>query len=190
MIGSVDAALAALRAGRVVAVPTDTVYGVAATLSAAPSLFAVKQRPRDVALPVLIADAEQLAGMVRMPLPARATELIAEWWPGPLTLVLDRDPSFTVDLGGDALSSRTVGVRLPASDIVRTLCAEVGPLAVTSANLHGRATPPDARGVDAELGAAVAVVVDGGICSGAPSTVVRVTIDSTVRVLRQGAATA
>jgi tRNA threonylcarbamoyl adenosine modification protein (Sua5/YciO/YrdC/YwlC family) len=187
LIGTYGDALAALRAGHVVAIPTDTVYGVAASLSAAPSLFAVKQRPRDVALPVLIADASQLAGVVRAPLPSRARDLIAEWWPGPLTVVLDRDPSFTVDLGGDARSARTVGVRLPAADLVRTLCGAVGPLAVTSANLHGRPTPPDASGVEAQLGDAVAVVVDGGTCTGAPSTVVRVASDGTVTVLREGA---
>jgi L-threonylcarbamoyladenylate synthase len=187
VIGSLDDALAALRAGKVVAVPTDTVYGVAAALPAAASLFAVKQRPRDVALPILIADESQLDGIVATPLPPVAEELIAKWWPGPLTLVLDRDVSFTVDLGGDARSSPTVGVRLPASDLVRTLCAGIGPLAVTSANLHGRPTPPDAAGIAAELGAAVAVVVDGGTCAGAPSTVVRVTRHGTVAVLREGA---
>jgi tRNA threonylcarbamoyl adenosine modification protein (Sua5/YciO/YrdC/YwlC family) len=190
LIGSLDDALAALRAGRVVAIPTDTVYGVAALLPSAPALFTVKQRPLDVALPVLIADESQLAGVVRMPLPPVADELVAKWWPGPLTIVLDRDPSFTVDLGGSdaAGSTRTVGVRLPASDLVRALCTDVGPLAVTSANLHGRPTPPDAAGVERELGDAVAVVVDGGTCAGAPSTVVRVTRDGALTVLRQGAA--
>jgi tRNA threonylcarbamoyl adenosine modification protein (Sua5/YciO/YrdC/YwlC family) len=187
VIGTLDDALVALRAGRVVAIPTDTVYGVAAVLSAAPSLFAVKQRPREVALPVLIGDEAQLAGIVQLPFPAAVDELTATWWPGPLTIVFDRDPSFTVDLGGDAQSSRTVGVRLPASDIVRTLCHEVGPLAVTSANLHGRPTPPDAAGIEAELGDSVAVVVDGGTCTGAPSTVVRIENDGTVTVLREGA---
>jgi tRNA A37 threonylcarbamoyladenosine synthetase subunit TsaC/SUA5/YrdC len=72
---------------------------------------------------------------------------------------------------------------------VRALCTEVGPLAVTSANLHGRPTPPDARRVARELGDAVAVVVDGGVCEGAPSTVVRVTGDGSLTVLRQGGVT-
>lgn len=187
MIGSVDDALAALRAGRVVAVPTDTVYGVAALLDHAPALFAVKQRPRDVPLPVLVADESQLRGVVAFPLPDAAAVLVDRWWPGPLTIVVDRDPTFTVDLGGSGDAATTVGVRCPASDLVRSLCRAVGPLAVTSANLHGRPTPPDAPGVATELGDAVAVVVDGGICEGVPSTVVRVTADGAVTVLRRGA---
>ena len=187
MIGGVDDALAALRAGRVVAVPTDTVYGVAARLDCAAALFEVKRRPHDVALPVLVADVEQLRGVVALPLPAAAQALVDRWWPGPLTVVVDRDASFTVDLGGAAESAGTVGVRLPDAAVVRELCGSVGPLAVTSANLHGRPTPPDAAGVAAELGEAVAVVVDGGRCEGAPSTVVRVSADGTVEVLRRGA---
>jgi tRNA threonylcarbamoyl adenosine modification protein (Sua5/YciO/YrdC/YwlC family) len=189
VIGTREDALAALRAGRVVAIPTDTVYGVAAVLSAAPSLFAVKQRPREVALPVLIADESQLHRIVQLPLPPGVEGLVATWWPGPLTIVLDRHPSFAVDLGGSGEAATTVGLRLPASDVVRSLCAEVGPLAVTCANVHGRPTPRDAAGVAAERGVAGAVVVDGGVCEGAPSTVVRVTRDGTVTVLRQGAAT-
>jgi tRNA threonylcarbamoyl adenosine modification protein (Sua5/YciO/YrdC/YwlC family) len=188
VIGSVDDARAALRAGRVVAVPTDTVYGVAATLDAASALFTVKQRPHDVPLPVLIADVAQLDGIVVQPLPAPATALISRWWPGPLTVVVDRDPGFTVDLGGAGDAERTVGVRLPDAAVVRALCASVGPLAVTSANLHGRPTPVEAAGVAAALGDAVAVVVDGGRCEGLPSTVVRVTAAGAVQVLRRGAA--
>lgn len=188
MIGSVDDALAALRAGHVVAVPTDTVYGVAATLDHAPSLFDVKQRPHDVPLPVLIGDMTQLRGVAALPLPAAASALIARWWPGPLTVVVDRDAAFTVDLGGGPEAAATVGVRLPDAPVVRSLCAAVGPLAVTSANLHGRPTPLDAAGVAAELGRGVAVVVDGGVCDGAPSTVVRVDGGGVIEVLRRGAA--
>lgn len=188
MIGSVDDARAALLDGRVVAVPTDTVYGVAARLDCAPALFTVKRRPHDVPLPVLVADEAQLRGVVALPLPAAAQALIERWWPGPLTVVVDRDDAFTVDLGGSGDATRTVGVRVPDSAVVRSLCSSVGPLAVTSANLHGRPTPPDAAGVAAALGDAVEVVVDGGRCEGAPSTVVRVTASGAVEVLRRGAA--
>ena len=73
--------------------------------------------------------------------------------------------------------------------MVRQLCTAVGPLAVTSANRHGHPTPPDAAGVDRELGGAVAVVVDGGVCDGVPSTVVRVHADGEIVVLRQGGVT-
>jgi tRNA threonylcarbamoyl adenosine modification protein (Sua5/YciO/YrdC/YwlC family) len=186
VIGSVDDALTALRAGRVVAVPTDTVYGVAAVLSHAGALFDVKERPRDVALPVLVSSVDQLAGVVSLPLQPVTASLVDRWWPGPLTIVLDRDPAFTVDLGGTAVSAATVGVRCPDAPVVRELCAAVGPLAVTSANRHGRPTPHDAAGVAAELGSSVAVVVDGGRCEGTPSTVVRVSAHGTLEVLRQG----
>ena len=164
--------------------PTDTVYGLAATLASAGRLFDVKRRPRDVDLPVLVASADQLRGLARLPLPEAAARLVAEHWPGALTLVLDRDPDLEADLGA---SATTVGVRCPDAEVVRAVCAEVGPLAVTSANRHGEPTPATAQEVAAALGDDVAVVVDGGRLDGVPSTVVRVPPDGAVEVLRRGA---
>jgi len=167
-----------------VVIPTDTVYGVAVAASvpgATAKLFAIKERPADVPLPVLVADAEQ-AALVADRVPAPAKRLMARWWPGGLTIVLAKSPSFDVDLGGDGT---TVGLRVPDHDVPRELARRVGPLGTTSANRHGRPTPPDAAGVAAELGDGVAVVVDGGVCEGEPSTVVSC-VDGGIRIVRQG----
>jgi len=162
------------------------VYGVAVDPSrpgATDRLFAVKERPTEVALPVLAADVDQafaLAGEV----PPAARRLADAFWPGGLTLVVPRRPGLGYDLGG--VDDLTIGVRVPDHDVVRSLARRVGPLAATSANLHGRPTPETAAGVAAELGDRVAVVLDGGVCAGAPSTVVACTADGAVTVLRAG----
>ena len=104
-------------------------------------------------------------------------------WPGALTIVVPRRPGLTADLGSD---DATIGIRRPAHAVVRQLCQRVGPLAVTSANLHGGETPATAAGVAELFGAEVAVVVDGGVCAGAPSTVVDCT-GPEPRLLREGA---
>src|SRR3954468_12745678 len=125
---------AALEAGLVVAIPTDTVYGLAADPfrpGATDRIFEAKKRPRDVELPVLVADVEQALSLCAQELVAAgARRLMERFWPGPLTLVLPRRPGLDADLGSDDL---TIGVRCPAHVVARTLCARVGPLAVTSA---------------------------------------------------------
>ena len=177
-----DEAVAALQRGEVIVVPTDTVYGVACLLPFTARLFEVKERPTDVALPVLVADEAQAREIAQVSDVAAA--LMAEHWPGGLTLVLPRADGFDADLGGTDPS--TVGVRVPNHEIPRELARRVGPLVTTSANLHGRPTPPTAAEVREQLD--VAVVLDGGRCDGAPSTVVRVDGDEVV-VLRQGSVT-
>ena len=165
----IDAAVAALLDGRVVAIPTDTVYGLAALPSARATLFELKRRPPEVHVPVLVADIEQAATVGEL------HPLMEAHWPGPLTVVVRR-------LDGEPPG--TVGLRCPDDDLVRDLCRRAGPLAVTSANLHGQPTPPDATGVAALF--PDIVVVDGGVRAGEPSTVVDVTGPEPV-VLRQGA---
>jgi tRNA threonylcarbamoyl adenosine modification protein (Sua5/YciO/YrdC/YwlC family) len=168
---SIDDAVAALRAGQVVVVPTDTVYGIAvdpARPGATDRLFVIKERPTDVALPVLAADAEQ-AFSLAADVPQVARDLADAFWPGGLTLVLRRRAGLGYDLGGP--DDATIGVRVPDHEVPRALAAAVGPLATTSANLHGRPTPETAAEVAAEL-TGVAVVLDGGRCAGVPSTVV------------------
>src|SRR5438067_644344 len=174
-----------LAGGLVVALPTDTVYGVAVDPTVAGALgrlFATKGRPREVAVAVLVADGAQ-ATSVAATLPDRARRLVARFWPGGLTVVVARRPGFDVDLGGDPA---TVGVRCPAHDAVRDLCRRVGPLAVTSANRHGEPTPATAHEVAAVVGDRVALVLDGGECAGAPSTVVDCT-GAPPALLREGA---
>jgi len=180
--GSIDAAVDALRAGRAVVVPTDTVYGVAADPSApggTERLFVAKRRPHHVQLPVLVEDLAQAGEVVEVP--DQAARLMARFWPGALTIVLPRRAAFDADLGGDGAS---VGVRCPDHPVPRQLCAAVGPLAATSANLHGAATPATAIEVAELLGGAVDLVLDGGPCQGAPSTVVDCSTEP--RLLREG----
>ncbi len=181
-----DEAVRLLRAGEVVAVPTDTVYGVAVDPfqpGAIDRLFAAKDRPRDVAVPILVASAGDLVALVEGEVDVFARRLVDRFWPGALTIVLPRRRDLRLlDLGGDAA---TIGVRCPDHRLVRELCAAVGPLATTSANRHRDPTPPDAIGVAEALGVAVGLVLDGGTCHGAPSTVVSV-LDDEVRILREG----
>lgn len=171
IVTDLDAVEHALRAGQVVGIPTDTVYGVAVDPfhpSATDRLFAAKRRPRDVELPVLVADSAQAAALAA-PISDVARDLMDRFWPGALTIVLARMPGREFDVGDNIA---TVGLRCPDHDLVRDLCRRVGPLATTSANLHGQPTATTAADVVAQLGDAVAVVLDGGTCAGAPSTVV------------------
>jgi len=172
----VERAAAQLAAGMVVAIPTDTVYGLAVDPrqpGGVDRIFALKRRPGEVALPVLVAGWDQVEVVAGILEPA-ARDLADRFWPGPLTLVVPRAVGFGADLGGPAGTRRTVGVRWPDHPVVRALCAEVGPLAVTSANRHGKPPATLAQevisvfSVDDRLSA----VVDGGVCDGVPSTVV------------------
>ena len=181
-------AAAALRAGGVVLLPTDTVYGLAAlTTHAEEDLFVLKGRPADRSIAVLVADrpaAESLAADVPAPLAA----LMDRHWPGPLTVVLPRPQSPAPQLGGDR---DTIGVRCPDHSWLRGLLAEVGPLATTSANRHAQPTPPQAADVLAALppdphsGAAITVAIDGGPCAGQASTVVTWQ-EGALKILRPG----
>ena len=174
----------ALRVGLAVALPTDTVYGLAADVSvpgATDRIFEVKHRPHDVDLPVLVADADQALGLATA-VPDSALALMTRFWPGAITLVIPRAPELAADLGDD---DATIGVRCPDHAVPRTLCAIVGPLATTSANLHGEPTPETAGGVAEVFGDAVAVVLDGGPCTGSPSTVVDCT-GVEPKLLREG----
>ncbi|MHB8594434.1 MAG: L-threonylcarbamoyladenylate synthase [Acidimicrobiales bacterium] len=184
--GSVDQVAASLAAGLVVAIPTDTVYGLAVDPNrpgATRALAALKRRPAERELAVLVAGIEQadaLAGPGGLPPLAR--RLADRFWPGALTLVVGRRPGLDWELGGPG---DTVGVRCPAHPDVRSLCVRVGPLAVTSANLHGAAALRTAAEVIDAFGAEL-TVLDGGRCDGMPSTVDDMTGEQ-LRCLRVGA---
>lgn len=182
----IDAAAAALERGEVVVIPTDTVYGVAvdpSRLGATDRLFDLKRRPRGLTLPVLVGGVAQVGAIVSSP-PVAASALMDAFWPGALTIVLDRDPGLSWDLGDEG---STIGVRCPGLEVVRQLCWRVGPLATTSANLHGEQTPETAESVAAHLLSThgPSLVLDGGVCAGAPSTVVSCAAGG-VRLVREG----
>lgn len=180
------AAAAAIGEGRLVLLPTDTVYGVAADAfspDAVTALLAAKNRGRGMPVPVLIGEASTLAGLVVRTPPA-ATALAQAFWPGGLTLVLEHAPTLAWDLGD---AEGTVAVRLPDDDLTRDLLRRTGPLAVSSANRSGRPAATTAQEAAAQLGEHTAVVLDGGPrADSAASTIVDCT-GATPRVLRVGA---
>lgn len=171
---ALDAALAALRRGDVVAVPTDTVDAVVCDAFQQPAtaqLLALKGRGRGAPLPVVIRSPRQVSGLVEH-VPEVAERLMASYWPGPLTIVFPAAEGLTWDLGD---TDGSVALRMPAEDFLLDIVADVGPLACTG-------LPP---GGD-ERDAAIAVHVDGGPRDGPVSTIVDVTRHA-AHVLRTGA---
>lgn len=183
---SVDVAVDVLRRGGLVAVPTETVYGLAADATdpdAVRRIFAVKGRPADHPVIVHLADADALDDWAA-DVPDAARRLAGAFWPGPLTMVLPRHPSVSdVVTGG----RDTVGLRVPAHPLTRQVLARLGRgVAAPSANRFGRVSPTRAEHVVADLGTDVDLVLDGGPCTvGVESTIVEL-VDGTVRVLRTG----
>lgn len=181
-------ATSAIRRGELVVVPTDTVYGVAADAfnpAAIAALLAAKGRGRDMPVPVLVSNMAMLDALVDT-VPATARDLVDAFWPGALTLVLRHTAHLAWDLGE---SLGTVAVRMPADLLALELIGQTGPLGVSSANRTGH--PPAVTMLDArlQLGAAVAVYLDGGPrAEPVPSTIVDLT-GTEPRLLRAGAIT-
>jgi tRNA threonylcarbamoyl adenosine modification protein (Sua5/YciO/YrdC/YwlC family) len=181
-------AVEAVRAGEVVVLPTDTVYGVGAdafSAEAVASLLAAKGRGREMPPPVLVPSVRTVDGLAT-DVPPWARDLIREFWPGPLTLVFKAQSSLMWDLGE---TNGTVALRMPQDDIALAVLSEVGPMAVTSANLTGQPAATTATDAASQLGAAVSVYLDGGPTT---STEVSTIIDCTGEefvVLRAGAVT-
>jgi L-threonylcarbamoyladenylate synthase len=166
-----EAAHKALAAGLCVAIPTDTVYVLAVdpfVPGASDRLFELVGRNREQDLPVLVASVWQALKLATA-VPEASRRLMDGCWPGPLTVVLPRDPEVAADLGDDDL---TIGVRMSAHPVPLLLCKDVGPLAVATLGAQGDADVRTAEEVAEEFGDEVAVVLDGGPCTGLPSTVV------------------
>ncbi len=180
------AATSALRSGRLVVVPTDTVYGLAADAfdsAAVASLLAAKGRGRDMPVPVLVGSWNTIDGLVFSVRP-QARELIRAFWPGGLSIVVQQAPSLSWDLGE---ARGTVMLRMPLHPVALELLQEVGPLAVSSANISGRPPAENVSQAREQLGTQVGVFLDGGPAQHAkPSTIVDLTADQP-RVLRAGA---
>jgi L-threonylcarbamoyladenylate synthase len=181
LAAAAGAARSALDGHGVVALPTETFYGLAVRPDdevAAGRVFALKGRPTGKALLVVAASVDQLAPWVRLDPPWRTR--LAAAWPAPVTVVLPR-------AGGAGGAGATLAVRVPAHELLRALLAQVGPLTATSANRSGGAPCTDPDDVVAALGAGLAVLLDGGpTAGGAPSTLLDLTA-APPRLLRAGA---
>jgi tRNA threonylcarbamoyl adenosine modification protein (Sua5/YciO/YrdC/YwlC family) len=178
----------AIRAGQLVVMPTDTVYGIAAdpfSVSAVRSLLTAKGRGPDMPVGILVGSWTTIDGLVlNVPRPAR--QLIEAFWPGDLSIVLPHAPSLSWDLGH---TRGTVMVRMPLHPVAIELLRETGPLAVSSANRSGQPPAATADEARAQLGDSVLVYLDGGPSGDpVPSTIVDLTGDLPV-VLREGAVT-
>lgn len=179
-------AIDALRAGGIVALPTDTVYGlvaVAADTAAAARVYDVKARDPQQPLPLFVASVEQVELIAEVDDVAR--RLMQRFWPGALTIVLRKKPSYQTRAaaGGD-----TIAVRAPGDPLLRELASQLGPLTGTSANIAGREECHTAEQVRAQFGDAVDLIVDAPVdATGTPSTIVDCSEAGRVRVLREGA---
>lgn len=181
---ALERAAAALREGRLVVVPTDTVYAVAADAfnpMGTRRVFGAKRRSRRFPLPVLVRSPKQLLGLCPA-VPAAADRLMAAYWPGPLTIVVPADPGLQWDLGDNR---GVVAVRMPLDDLLLDLLREVGPLAATSANLSGQSAARTAGDAHLQLGELVEAYLDDGERTGLTSTIVDVT-RAEPEVLREG----
>ncbi len=183
----VEKGIAILRQGGIVAYPTDTIYGLGVSMTnrqAVERIYHVKQRPLDMALPLLVASVDQIEALAET-VPEVARELIRRFLPGALTIMLPASPSVpdVITAGG-----KTVAVRIPAHPTPIALIEGIGtPLVGTSANISGRPGPLTAAEVYDQLGSKVDLIIDDGKpCPGTASTVVDATGEVPV-ILREGA---
>ena len=181
------AAIRVLRDGGVVALPTDTVYGICVALDTpggVERLFQVKRRPPDKGIMLLLESADQ-ASEIGIMTPA-AVALARACWPGGLTVVVPVLPG--VDLPAALTAGTpTVGLRVPDHDAPRTLARALGPLPTTSANVSGLPEASDAAAIMAQLGESVDLVLDGGQAHGGPASTVIDCTGALPVVLREGA---
>ena len=181
----ISSAISALKDGRLVVLPTDTVYGIGADAfngTAVASLLAAKGRGRDMPVPVLVGSWHTIDGLVYT-VPSAARELIRAFWPGALSLVVRQAPSLQWDLGD---AHGTVMLRMPLHPVAIELLREVGPMAVSSANKSGSPAAVTAADAREQLGDLVGVYLEAGpSAQGAASTIVDLT-GATPRILREG----
>jgi len=181
---SISKALNELRTGGLIAFPTDTVYGVGVLAfdgAAVESIYAAKDRPIEKAIPILIADIEDME-KVGVDIPQMAYKLASRFWPGPLTCVIPKQPTLPESVS----TTSTVGVRVPDHEVARALLRAAGPMAVTSANISGHESPSTAVEVLRQLHGRIPLIIDGGrTAGGVASTVVDCTTKE-INILREG----
>ena len=180
----IQTALKILQRGGIVAFPTDTVYGLGALAfdnAAIESIYTAKDRPIEKAISILIGDLIDL-DQVAVDIPDMALHFAARFWPGPLTCVIPKKQT----LPSAVSATPTVAVRIPDHPDARTLLRAAGPMAVTSANISGGASPSTAQEVYDQLKGRIPLILDGGKTQGGiPSTLVDCTGEKPV-VLREG----
>lgn len=170
--------------GGIVVIPTDTLYGIACdprNIRALNNMYIAKQRPTYKAIPLLLGGMEQLRKVVRL-IDPRVLRLAHVFWPGALTLVLEKQ----LDLPKELTPYSGVAVRMPDHPFTVTLLQRTGPLAVSSANISGQANPRNLEGVMEQLDGRVDLVLDGGVIqAGNGSTIVQC-LEGDIRLLRGG----
>lgn len=185
---AIPRAIDILQRGDLIAFPTDTVYGLGAlafNAQAIERLYIAKDRPSEKAIAVLVGDTDALY-LITSQMNDLALRLARRFWPGPLTLVVPRQPSLPENIS----SHFTIGVRMPDHPVAIDLLCQVGPLAVTSANLSGQASACTAQEVYSQLAGRIPLILDGGVTpGGTASTVVDCTGDKPI-ILRPGPITA
>lgn len=180
-------AVEVLHAGGIVALPTDTVYGICVALETSGGverLFAVKRRPPDKGIILLLEGVDQAAGVGVMT-PA-AVALTKACWPGGLTVVVPQRPDVALP-GALTAGTATIGLRVPDHATPRALAGRVGPLPTTSANVSGLAEARDAGEIEAQLGGEIDLIVDGGPAHGGAASTVIDCSGPVPRILRPGA---
>ncbi|MBI5953228.1 MAG: threonylcarbamoyl-AMP synthase [Chloroflexi bacterium] len=180
----IETALRVLKDGGIVAFPTDTVYGVGSLAfdnAAIESIYAAKDRPIEKAIPILIADLDDLPQVADV-VPEMALRFAESFWPGPLTCVVPKK----LTLPPAVSATQTVAVRIPNHADARALLRAAGPMAVTSANISGGANPFTAQEVFDQLNGRIPLILDGGKTPGGlPSTLVDCTGEKPI-ILREG----
>ncbi len=176
-----------LREGGVLVMPTDSVYGIGCAATAAnpahERIFAIKRRDRAQTLPWLVADVEDLHAY-GTDVPAWADRLARELWPGALTLVVDASEAVPPEYRG---ADGTIALRVPNSNLVRSLAREVGPLATTSANTHGEAAATSGAGIEGRIVAEANLTLDAGPAPIAVASTIVGVADAGPCVYREGA---
>ena len=181
---AIQRALEILHKGRLVAFPTDTVYGLGALAfdgKAVEAIYLAKDRPVEKAIPVLIGNDKDLE-KVSIELTDVVRKLASHFWPGPLTVIVPKKHTLPESVS----ATDTIGVRIPDHPVARELLRAAGPMAVTSANISGQPSPSTAHEVFDQLNGRIELIMDGGQTpGGVPSTLVDCT-GSEIKVLREG----
>lgn len=181
---AVSAATLTINNGEVIAFPTDTVYGLGVSAfnrQAIDRLYAVKQRDASKALPILIADVSNLRSVASLPT-AEVKAIIEHFWPGPLTLILPRNPALPDNISPGS----TIGVRIPDHPATREMLRNTGPLAATSANISGQDETQTAQQVARMFMDKINLILDGGPAPGGTASTVLDCFSGQWQILRPG----